>query len=173
MSDTGESIRSVFLLILAVSGNFVAETIGCKTQKLLQENMIAKHFITLLILYFAIGFSSNEAKNPLDTLKLASFIYTLFILFTKMSINFTIAGFGLLTAAYVINDYVEYYKETDKDSPIIDTLQNLLKIIYACIILLILTGSGLYFVKQRKDYANNWSTTKFLFGKVKCKSLDL
>ena len=32
-------IKGIFLLILAVSGNFVAETLGCKSQKLLTENI--------------------------------------------------------------------------------------------------------------------------------------
>ena len=38
-------IKGIFLLILAVAGNFVAETLGCKTQKLLSNNMLSKHII--------------------------------------------------------------------------------------------------------------------------------
>ena len=34
-SKTINTITGIFLLILAVSGNFVAETLGCKSQKLL------------------------------------------------------------------------------------------------------------------------------------------
>ncbi len=45
MISDSDTIKGIFLLILGVSGNFVAETLGCKTQKLLSENMFAKHFI--------------------------------------------------------------------------------------------------------------------------------
>ena len=63
-------IKGIFLLVLAVAGNFVAETLGCKTQKLLSENMYAKHLVILLILYFAIGFtSSDEPQHPSFVLK--------------------------------------------------------------------------------------------------------
>ena len=41
-------IKGIFLLILAVAGNFVAETLGCKTQKLLSNNMLSKHIIIIL-----------------------------------------------------------------------------------------------------------------------------
>ena len=44
-----ESKKGIFLLILAVVSNFIAETMGCKTQKLLNNNMIAKHFVILFI----------------------------------------------------------------------------------------------------------------------------
>ena len=45
--DTINLITGIFLLILAVSGNFIAETLGCKTQKLLSENMFAKNIIII------------------------------------------------------------------------------------------------------------------------------
>ena len=47
------SILGVFLLLLAVSGNFIAETLGCKVQKLLTNNMYAKNIIIILITYFS------------------------------------------------------------------------------------------------------------------------
>ena len=34
MVNVDEAMKGIFLLILAVAGNFVAETLGCKTQKL-------------------------------------------------------------------------------------------------------------------------------------------
>ena len=43
-------IKGVFLIILAVC-EFIAETLSCQTQKLLSDNMAAKHLITFLIIY--------------------------------------------------------------------------------------------------------------------------
>ena len=52
----------------------------------------------------------------------------------------------------------------------IKKLENLKHFLYLSMIGLILVGFGLYFIKQRKDYSKNWSTTKFVFGTRKCKS---
>ena len=43
-------IKALFLLILSISGNFLAEMLGCQTQKFL-SNMYTKH----LLLYFLIS----------------------------------------------------------------------------------------------------------------------
>ena len=53
-------IQGIFLLIVAVSGNFVAETMSCQTQKLLSENMYVKNAVIILIVYFSLGFASSE-----------------------------------------------------------------------------------------------------------------
>ena len=47
-------IKGIFLLILAISGNFIGETLGCKTQKMLRENMFAKQMVVYLIIYFVL-----------------------------------------------------------------------------------------------------------------------
>ena len=171
MRDADNTIKGLFLLILAVAGNFVAETLGCKTQKLLSENMLAKHFVIILILYFAIDFTSEKLNTPFDTFKLALFIYTFFILFTKMNSQFTFLVLILLALIYVINGYIDYYKENDKNNPIIKKLEDVKKVLYVSIMGSLLLGFGLYFIKQRRDYSKNWSTTKFLFGTRKCKSV--
>ena len=63
-------IKGIFLLILAVAGNFVAETLGCKTQKLLSNNMYAKHVVLLTTIYFCINYTDNiEIRNKFRSLE--------------------------------------------------------------------------------------------------------
>tara|TARA_B100000902_G_scaffold385930_1_gene427910 strand:+ start:1121 stop:1639 length:519 start_codon:yes stop_codon:yes gene_type:complete len=171
MKDIDNTIKGLFLLILAVAGNFVGETLGCKTQKLLSENMLAKHFVIILILYFAIDFTSEKLNTPFDTFKLALIIYIFFILFTKINSQFTLLILILLAFIYVINGYINYYKKNDKKNPIIKKLEDIKNLLYISTMGFILLGFGLYFIKQRRDYSKNWSTTKFLFGTRKCKSV--
>ena len=52
----------IFLLIIGVGGNFIAETMNCQIQKVLTKNMYAKNFVLFVIIYFSLDFSSNEAK---------------------------------------------------------------------------------------------------------------
>ena len=42
--------KSLFLLFLVVCGNYIGELLGCKTQKLLSENMYMKHIVLFFII---------------------------------------------------------------------------------------------------------------------------
>ena len=39
-------------MLLALSGGFVAQTLGCKTQKLLTRHMYVKHIVIIMLVYF-------------------------------------------------------------------------------------------------------------------------
>ena len=94
--ESSDLLKGVFLLILAVAGNFVAETLGCKTRKLLTDNMYAKQVIILSIIYFAIDFTNDQAAAPKDTFINTIIIWIAFLMFTKMNEWFTITCFLLL-----------------------------------------------------------------------------
>lgn len=166
-------VKGVFLLVLAVSGNFVAETLGCKTQKLLSENMYAKHVIIVLMLYFAIGFTSSDVPtHPFEVGKTTIGIYILFLLFTKMDLTFTMVTFALLSITYITTTFIAYYKEVTPDET--DQIELIEKIKDGLLITMvgtILLGFGLYYNKQYNEYYKTWSPFKFIFGVNKCKSL--
>ena len=167
-------MNGVLLLILAISGNFIAETLGCKTQKLLTENMLAKHVVILFIIYFSLGFASESNPNPMILLRNSVSIWVLFLLFTKMSLNFNIFVFGLVVLYHFINSYINYYSSLDKKKykKEIDNYNKILYYLKYLIIGLLIVGFVLYFNKQRNEYSKNWSTFKFIFGVNKCKSLQ-
>ena len=171
--DADNIIKGIVLLILAVAGNFIAETLGCKTQKLLTEHMFAKHFVILFILYFAIGFTSSDSPHhPFDILKMVFVIYALFIMFTKMNIQFTIGVFLLLVCTYVNSTFITYYKKTTpSETEHITNLESIEQILYVLSVILILIGFALYYRKQHNDYIQTWNTMSFLFGVNKCQSL--
>jgi hypothetical protein len=174
MRSTDDTIKGIFLLILAVSGNFVAETMGCKTQKLLSESMLAKHSIIYLIIYFALGFTTDETPHPIDLAKNALVIWILFLLFTKMSLPFTILVFALLSIRYILNTYIEYLKSDgdEKNRDLIKNTKLIGKNITYLVTGLVIIGFSLYFRNQYNEYYKTWSTFKFIFGVNKCKSLS-
>lgn len=167
-------IKGIFLLILAVSGNFVAETLGCKSQKLLTENMYVKHIIIFLIIYFALGFTSIDNPHPVDIAKNTLIVWILFIMFTRMSLFFTIIAFSILAIRYVIHSFIAYYQKEDSDGQHkenIELLNTIATYLQNSLIGVVLLGFALYFKKQYSDYYKTWSTFKFIFGVNKCKSL--
>ena len=176
-----ESLNAVFLLIIAVCGNFVAETLSCSSKKLLMNNMVAKQLIIFIIIYFAHNFTTNN--NPIKNLVYSLLIFILFIMFTKMELNITIITFIMLCISYIINDFILYYKGKDKEiedsnngnngnnEKLIKSLNNSKKILYISIIILILYGFTVYYHKKRKKYKNDWNTLKYIFGTIKCNSI--
>lgn len=172
LDNPRSTIRGVFLLILAIAGGFTAETLGCRSRKLLRNNMIAKHIVSFFILYFSIGIFSKKQVHPHQTFKTTVAIYSLFILFSRMNIYFTISVFLLLASNYVIWNYIDYFK-SQKDDTLKDKIEKLTKLqnyIFYIILILIPIGFTMYAREQYGVYKKEWSTIKFLFGTTDCKA---
>jgi hypothetical protein len=169
------TLKGIFLITLGVCGNFVAETLGCKTQKLLSENMFAKQAVILLIIYFAIDFtSSDEPVHPFTNMKMSLFIWVFYLIFTKMSINFTLILFIVLAILYIISTFVSYYdsiENNDQYQPFIKAFDSNIQYALYGFCAFVLVGFGFYFNKQYSDHYKHWSTVTFMFGKPSCDSL--
>ena len=105
-------IKATLLLTLSISGNFLAETLGCQSQKWLQ-NMYVKHILILFMIYFTINFTQKEDQivNPIDNLLKALAVWVLYHLFTHMDILPTFIVVILLMIVYVLTNYNDYLKK--------------------------------------------------------------
>ena len=168
-------IKGLFLLILAISANFVGELLGCKTQKLLTENMLAKHIVLLLLIYFTVDLTSSTVSNPMDTLKSTIQLWVFYILFTKLDTTFTSILFLLLFTLYIANNYLEYLKvktdKSEKEQNYEKKIPELIQLLSKSIQYILLFGFVKYYLKQRNDHKKNFQHTKFFFGTTKCDSL--
>ena len=172
----GQILTGIFLLFLAASGNFIGETFTCKFRELLSTNMVAKHILIIIILYFSINFSNKEdAEHPIKNLYTTLKIYLLFILFSKMNIYFTIFTLLLLAIVYALDKYITYIRynkknnnKDEKNEKLIENLILLSDSLIIFIILCILLGFTLYLYQQYSDHKKNWSICKFIFGSIKC-----
>lgn len=171
--NTFDIIKSIFLLILAVSGNFVAETLGCKTQYILSKNMFAKQFVIILMIYFTLSFIGDKKIHPINNMKYTILIWTLFLMFTKMKITPTIICLFLLLLNYILHTYIVYYNQDyEKNKEKIEMLNNYYNYVNYTIILLICLGFINYFYKQYSEIGiSKFEITKFLFGINECNSL--
>ena len=126
VSNNWNIVVGIFLLILAVSGNFVAETISCQSQKLLYNNMLAKNVIILMVIYFSLGFASSESiVNPLTLAGNSVLVWLFFLIFNKMDIQYTIISIVGMFAILVMKDFVDYYVEIKENENMVPILHRL------------------------------------------------
>ena len=174
-------IDGLFLLLLAISGNFIAETLGCQTQKLLTESIMAKQLMTFFIIFFTISYSNKDIDSPQSKLTKASLVYGFFLLFTKMNLTPTIIVLVLLVGLYIAGIYKNYYnalynqKHSKNDirphQENIKQITKIQRITMIGIIAVIISGFFLYYKEKRIEYNNSFDFAKFIFGVVKCKKL--
>tara|TARA_B100001063_G_C16739120_1_gene543722 strand:- start:1044 stop:1733 length:690 start_codon:yes stop_codon:yes gene_type:complete len=165
--------KGVFLLLLAVSGNFVAETLGCNTHKLLKTNMFAKHLLVFMILYFTISFTSNDdAPDPKKNLIAATLVYGFFIMFTRMRLNITIYAFFVLMILYLLSEFITYYTSHPGKVPPnrMEILTDIQKTLYFLLPIIVLYGFIVYMYDEyRVNGKNKSKLLKIIFGVPICK----
>ena len=102
-NDAMESIiKALLLLVLSISGNFLAETLGCQSQTLL-DNMLAKHLLILFMIYFTIDFTDKQHVNPFINLAKAFVVWIIFHFFTHMDIIPTVISICLVMILFFIS----------------------------------------------------------------------
>ncbi len=171
-------LKATLLLVLSVSGNFLAETLGCQSQKVL-GNMFVKHILILFMIYFTIDFTQRDEDiiNPFINVFKALVVWFLFHFFTHMDINPTFIVGCMLMILFFISNYRHYIsekkKKTTSELKNLEKTDNILKItqrvLLVVMILIITVGCIIYYMEKRKEYKSDFRTWKFIFGVKKCK----
>jgi len=161
-------LKAIFLIILSISGNFVLETLGCQTQYYLNNNIYAKHYVLILVIYFTLGFVGDDKPvHPMVNAKFTLLIWALYLLFTNMDLQFTIIAFNLLTINYIIHTYIIYYKSLNQNDKL-KPFQKAYDLINRLLIFISIIGGIAYFQRQYKDHSDDWSISKFILGTIPC-----
>ena len=171
-------LKATLLLVLSVSGNFLAETLGCQSQKVL-GNMIVKHVLILFMIYFTIDFTQRDQDtiNPFINVFKAICVWILFHLFTHMNIIPTFIVGVLLMILFFISNYRHYIdnkkKKSTTDLKNLESMDNTLKLtqelIFVTMFIIILVGCSIYYFEKKREYKTDFKTWKFIFGVKKCK----
>lgn len=171
-------LKATFLIVLSVAGNFLAETLGCQTQTLL-NNMYAKHILIFFVIYFTIDFTQGDTvDNPFMNIGKALIVWILFHLFTHMDIQPTILAVSLFMILFFISNYRHYIKsnlkflsnsekkitlQIDKNLELAQTM------VFLSTLVVIIIGFGIYYIEKRREYNKHFSILKFIFGNPTCK----
>ena len=161
-------VKSLFLLLLAVFGNFVGGTLSCKTQYYANNYMIVKHLLLFMMIYFSNNLFLDENVNPIYGLKISVIIWVIYLIFTKQDIIFTIISLLLLMSIYIIDNFQNYYEKNNKE--ISDKLLYYRSIVKNLFVINLVIGFLIYLIKQSNEYIADFDITKFIFGIVNCKT---
>lgn len=162
------SPKSVFVLYLIVSGNFLANLFGCRTQKALTNTMWLKHILGFMTMYFFVVLADSSSPftdSPQMQLLFTLFCYTLFLISTRMDYKWWIAFILTLVAYYILQVYKDHTQTKEQDKEKYKTIQKYLTYV-AGIILVV--GFLVYLGKKKLEYKDQFNWTTFLIGKPSC-----
>ena len=166
------NIFCIFIFILIVSANFLAEIFPCRLQHLLRSNMLVKHIFGLFTMIFFVVLSSGiKEKNILNIVKSSFLLYILFILISKSQIYTFYFILLFLGITYIINIIKQEEKEIIQEELIKEDFDNYDHITYILYILIIITtiiGVILYMGEKKIEYRNNFNYFTFFLGKPNC-----
>ena len=159
--------KSLFLLFLVVSGNYIGELLGCQTQKFFSESMYAKHIILICLIFFTINLIGENSVHPLEVLKKSLLLWSFYLILTKMDLNITLVVLSLLFSLYVYDEY-QKYMDNNKINYDKKQYENNKVYIQYLIMIIILIGFIKYYLRQKKEHKSEFNHIKYLLGTSQC-----
>tara|TARA_Y100000389_G_scaffold122258_1_gene119624 strand:- start:234 stop:743 length:510 start_codon:yes stop_codon:yes gene_type:complete len=163
-------ISGLFLILITIGGNFLAETFNCQTRELLKYNKYAKHFFLLFLIFFMITFTDTTSElSPFSKIKSSIIVWLSFLVCTKLHVFYSVSIFIILFILLGIIEFKKYYKKDEKNNKqIIDTLDNSMYVIDLVLLGVIIIGTLQYYFNLKKE-KKTFKLFKFLFMIKKCK----
>jgi hypothetical protein len=165
-------IYTIFILILIISANFLAQIFPCKIQKILNCNMYVKHIFSFLTLMFFVILSApiGGSMRVNDILMKAFILYIFFIILTKTNYIIFMIIIILLGTLYLIILKINELKESNNNdkNELEEKLNNIYNYISYIILILLIIGFLMYMGEKKYEYKNKFEYRKFIFGIPYC-----
>ena len=176
------NIFCIFIFILIISANFLAQIFPCRLQHVLRNNMFIKHVFGLFTMIFFVVLSSEIKNKNISNIVNSSFLlYILFILIAKCQIYVFYIILLFLGITYIIHivkqEEIESSKNdsNEKDSNEKDSnkerhsiYDNIIYVLYILIIILIILGVIMYMGEKKIEYKKKFDYITFFIGKPLC-----
>jgi hypothetical protein len=160
--------KSIFILYLLISGNFLANLLGCRTQEAFNNNMVLKHLLGFMTMYFFIVLVDTKSKwsdSPHTQLLFTLLFYFLFIITTRMDYDWWIIFIIGLSIVYILQVYKDHDKTTQEQR---EQLQKYQKYLTYTVFIIIIIGFLIYYGNKKAEYGKNFNILSFFLGKSKC-----
>lgn len=176
------NLFSIFVFILIISANFLAEIFPCGLQYILRNNIIIKHTFGLFIMIFFVVLShKNKNKNIYDIIKNSLGLYLFFIIISRCEIHIFYIILIFLGITYIVNilkhdimnqkihkKWDKNKKRQDENNKKIIIYDNITFILYILIILSTFIGVLINMGEKKIEYKKKFNYFTFFIGKHKC-----
>ena len=148
-----KEIKGVLLLLLATAD--MGGLIACQTRRLLESSVLVRHVSLISMIYFAVSeFFGDEdlPEDPNDILFTALKLWMFYVIFNKMSINYTQYFLSRVVLLYIQN--YEQHKSVTEDTK---NLKFVAKSTQLFILVVSIIGFISYTLKQMNDWGDKFS----------------
>jgi hypothetical protein len=158
--------KYIFVLYVIVSGNFLANTFGCRVQDALNNSMILKHLLGYMtMLFFVVLVDEKTGTGPHYQIFMTMLLYLAFVLTTRVEYKYWKIFIGLLCVNYILQVYRQHESTTEKDK---ESLQKAQRVLLGAATVVVLGGTLVYFARKRLEYGSKFDITTFFLGKTTC-----
>ena len=169
--------NALLIFILIISGNYLDDLLPCKVQKLMRNNLIMKHLVAFMILYFLTVLTIPELKS-IKGIVSAVGLYTLFLLSTKINYIAWAIMLFIYAIVYLMNIAIgdlkkKINKSTTKEERelkenSIITMRRIMSWLVIVNMVIIIVGFIYYFGMKKMQHGKQFSLQQFFFDVPIC-----
>lgn len=170
----GNILDTLFLLFLGTAGGMVGDAVlNCGIQEAISKNQYVKHIVFFVIIYFTNSFvkSKDTPTHPLWTLGKTLLIYIAFMLLMKTERAPFLIVIIACALLYVLREYRDYLVKTNtnnKNTKLISIIEKSSIAILVGVMIAIVIGSGMYYMRQKGDKGKKFDHMLYFFGTNTC-----
>ena len=168
MSKYSETVRAVFLLFIAISANFLGNTLNCGLQYDLTTTPILRNIFLYILIVFTIDFTSKDSMSVDEILTKSLIIYIFYIMLSKQEFITMYMVIILLIATYLCYLQTNYLLSNNANTEFFDNLSSFLIFGISAVTII---GFLMYLSRQREEHKDDFDIVKFLFGTNQCDRL--
>ncbi len=163
-----DNVRAVFLLFIAISANFLGNTLNCGLQYDLTTTPILRQIFLYMLIIFTIDFTSKDSMSVSEILTKSLIIYIFYIMLSKQDYTTMCIVVILLISTYLCYIQTNYNIENGLDTT---SLNNLTSFLMYTIGIVTIFGFLMYFNRQYSDHKDNFNYLTFFTGTNQCDKL--
>lgn len=146
--------------------------LGTQFKDFIKENRYFQHIFGYVLMLTIIG-EFDKIHDPFKLMWYTSLAYVIFILFTKLELQWNLAILIMLTIGYLYDIYIKGKMKRLKEDPVIESEDlgknksnnnQMRNLIFATIVVVASIGFAFYIQRKNVQYGDNFDMTKFLFA---------
>ena len=171
--EIAPNLIAIFIFVLIVSGNFLAELFPCQVQRIFSNSMFVKHAFGFMTLLFFVILTIPEIQEQEYMFGYTALVYLWFILMAKCYYTMWFIVFGIIGIIYLLQMWERTLEKSDKNDEEKKEKKEMInegkKYLSVATIILTVVGVMTYMGAKKLEYKSKFNYITFLFGKPKCR----